>query len=111
MLQIDRCITTHFPLFSGFSNVYHSACVWSGILELGCITNFDMLFLVIFGFIWLVDEIIFMLILNSMLTYLHRQQHLIQISFYAYTALCSSDSTWGYISQRSYSYRFCLLHP
>ena len=43
-------------LFSGFSNVYHSACVWPTALKLGCITNFDMLFLVM-GFISLVDEI------------------------------------------------------
>ena len=43
-------------LFSGFSNVYHSACVWPTALKLGCITNFDILFLVM-GFIYLVDEI------------------------------------------------------
>ena len=48
-------------LFSGFSNVYHSMCVWPTALKLGCITNFDMLFLVM-GFISLVDEIQFMLI-------------------------------------------------
>ena len=33
-------------LFSGFSNVYHFTCVWPTALKLGCITNFDMLFLV-----------------------------------------------------------------
>ena len=49
-----------FLLFSGFSNVYHSACVWPTALKLGCITNFDMLFLMM-GFI-LVGEIQFMLI-------------------------------------------------
>ena len=48
-------------LFSGFSNVYHSACVWPTALKLGRITNFDMLFLVM-GFVSLVDEIQFMLI-------------------------------------------------
>ena len=37
-------------LFSGFSNVYYSACVWPTALKLGCATNFDMLFLVM-GFI------------------------------------------------------------
>ena len=48
-------------LFSGFSNVYHFTCVWPTALKLGCITNFAMLLLVI-GFIYLVDEIQFMLI-------------------------------------------------
>ena len=48
-------------LFSGFSNVYHSACVWPTALKLGCITNFDMLFLVT-GFNSLVNGIQFMLI-------------------------------------------------
>ena len=47
-------------LFSGFSNVYHFACVWHTALKLRCI-NFDMLFLVM-GFLFLVDEIQFMLI-------------------------------------------------
>ena len=47
--------------FSGFSNVYHFACVRPTALKLGSIANFDMLFLVI-GFISLVDEIQFMLI-------------------------------------------------
>ena len=37
------------------------ACVWSTALKLGCITNLDMLFLVM-GFISLVDEIHYMLI-------------------------------------------------
>ena len=48
-------------LFSGFSNVCHSACVWPTALKFGCITNFDTLFLVM-GFISLVDEIQFVLI-------------------------------------------------
>ena len=48
-------------LFSNFSNVYHFACVWPTALKLDCITNFDMLFLVM-EFISLVDEIQFMLI-------------------------------------------------
>ena len=30
-------------IFSGFSNVQHFACFWSTALNLGCITNFDML--------------------------------------------------------------------
>ena len=46
-------------LFSGFSNVCHFACVWPTALKLGCITNFDMLSLVM-GFISLVHEIQFM---------------------------------------------------
>ena len=46
-------------LFWVFSNVYHFASVWSTALKLGCLTNFDMLFLVM-GFIPLVDEIQFM---------------------------------------------------
>ena len=40
-------------LFSGFSNVCHSAAFWPTALKLGCITNFDMLSLVM-GFISLV---------------------------------------------------------
>ena len=44
-------------LFSGFSNVYHSACVWPAALKLGCVTNLDMLFFVM-GFISLIDEIL-----------------------------------------------------
>ena len=43
------------------SNVCYSACVWPTALKLDCITNFDMLFLVM-GVISLVDEIQFMLI-------------------------------------------------
>ena len=42
-------------------HVYHFACVWPTALKLGCIANFDMLFLMM-GFISLVDEIQFMLI-------------------------------------------------
>ena len=48
-------------LFSSFSNVCHSVCVWPTALKLSCINNFDMLFLVM-GFTSLVDEIQFMLI-------------------------------------------------
>ena len=48
-------------LFSGFSNVYHSVRVSPTALELGCVTNLDMLFLVM-EFISLVNEIQFMLI-------------------------------------------------
>ena len=40
-------------VFSGFSNVYYFTCVWPTALKLGCITNFDMLFLVIGSFLWL----------------------------------------------------------
>ena len=47
-------------LFSCFSNVYHSACVWPTALKLRCVANLDTLFL--FTFISLVDEIQFMLI-------------------------------------------------
>ena len=52
---------TFVSYFPGFSNVYHFACVWPTALKLGCITNFDTLFLVM-GFISLVDEIQSMLI-------------------------------------------------
>ena len=48
-------------LLSGVSNAYHSVCVWPTALKLGCVTNFDMLFLVTW-FISLVDELKFMLI-------------------------------------------------
>ena len=44
-----------------FANVYHSAYVWHKALKLGCVTNFDML-LIVMGLISLVDEIQFMLI-------------------------------------------------
>ena len=50
-----------FLLFSSFSNVCHSPFVWPTALKLGCITNYDMLFLVM-GFISLVDKIQLMLI-------------------------------------------------
>ena len=49
----------------GFSNVYHSACVRPRALKLGCVTNFDIIFLVM-GFISLVDEIKFMLITSPL---------------------------------------------
>ena len=59
---MGRLTTIHLSLlFSSFSNVYHFACVWPTALKLGCITNFDMLFLVMV-LISLVDEIQFMLI-------------------------------------------------
>ena len=48
-------------LSSGFSNVRHSAAFWPTALKLGCISNFDMLFLVM-GLISLANEIQFMLI-------------------------------------------------
>ena len=43
-------------LFSWFSNVCHSVYVWPTALQLGCITNFDMLFLVM-RIISLIEEI------------------------------------------------------
>ena len=61
MVVVYPCLTDICLLFSGFSNVYHSACVWPTALKLGCLTNFDMLFLMM-GFISLGDEIQFMLI-------------------------------------------------
>ena len=51
------------PLIFGISNVCQSTCVWPTALKLGCITNFDTLFLVM-GLISLVGEIQFMLISN-----------------------------------------------
>ena len=51
-------------LFSFFFNVYHFACVCCTALKLGCITNFEVLFLVM-GLISLVDEIQFMLIIAT----------------------------------------------
>ena len=47
-----------------FSDLVLIACVWPTALKLGCITNLDMLFLVM-GFIPLVDEIQFMLISSA----------------------------------------------
>ena len=47
--------------FSSFSNVYHFTCLWPTPLKHGCVTNLDMLFLVM-GFISLVDGIQFILI-------------------------------------------------
>ena len=62
MHSLDSRFYNHICLlFSGFSNVYHSACVWPRTLKLGCITNLDTLFLAV-GFISLVSEIQFMLI-------------------------------------------------
>ena len=50
--------------------MYHiSAVIWPTFLQLGCITNFDMLFLVT-GFISLVDELKCMLI--SRTSFLHK---------------------------------------
>ena len=45
-------------LFLGFSNVYHSTCIWPTALKLGCVANTNTLFLIIS----LVDEIQLMLI-------------------------------------------------
>ena len=52
--------SAYFLLFL-FFNVCRSTYVWPTFLQLGCITNFDMLFLVM-GFFSLVDKITFMLI-------------------------------------------------
>ena len=46
-----------FLLFSGFSNVNHSTCVWPTTLKLGCYSLFLAM-----GFISVVDKIQFMLI-------------------------------------------------
>ena len=54
------CGLTASCLIFGFSNVWHSAGVWPTALKLDCVTNFDMVFLVI-GFICLLDEIKFIL--------------------------------------------------
>ena len=51
----------HLSLIFGFSNVYHFACVWPTALKIGCISNFDVLFLVM-EFISLSDKTQFMLI-------------------------------------------------
>ena len=61
--SVYPCLTANCLelVFSGFSNVYYSACVWPTVLKLGCVTNFSTLFLVM-GFISLIDEIQFMLI-------------------------------------------------
>ena len=42
-------------LFLGFSNVFHFVCVWPTALKLGCITNFDMLFLVM----WFISLVVY----------------------------------------------------
>ena len=62
IMGTGRLATIHFCLlFSGFSNDYHSACVWPTALKLGCVTSFDMLFPVM-GLISVVNKIQFMLI-------------------------------------------------
>ena len=60
-MSVYPCLTAIHLIFWVF-NVYHnSACVWLTALKLGCITNFDMHF-VVMGFLSLIDEIQFMLI-------------------------------------------------
>ena len=63
VMQIrDKCVAVSPPKpWYLISDVCHSAWVWPTALKLGCITNFDMLFLMM-EFISLVDEIQFMLI-------------------------------------------------
>ena len=60
---LTDCCTFFSLSLSFFFNVCHSVGVWPTALKLGCVTNFDMLFLVM-GFISLVDEIKVMLILT-----------------------------------------------
>ena len=48
-------------MYGSQASVYHFACIWPTAMKLGCIINFDMLFLVM-GFISLLDEIQYMLI-------------------------------------------------
>ena len=57
----QACLPYICLLFSGFLNVCHFTCIWPRALKLGCITNIDMLFLVM-GFICLFYENKFMLI-------------------------------------------------
>ena len=57
--QMYSSQSTHL-LFLGFQ-MSTTSRVWPTALKLGCVTNFDMLFLVM-GFISLVNEIQFMLI-------------------------------------------------
>ena len=52
---------TFVSYFFLFFYIYHFARVWPTALKLGCVTNLDMLFLVMW-FISLLDEIQFMLI-------------------------------------------------
>ena len=63
-------------IFLVVSNVCHSACVWPTALKLGCVTNFDMCFLVM-GFVCLVNEIQFISLISSrhfcMKSYGHEQ--------------------------------------
>ena len=41
-IRVERMAGRHgCLLFSGFSNVYHFACVWPMALKLDCITNFE----------------------------------------------------------------------
>ena len=62
-------------LFSGFSNVYHFACVWPTALKLGCITNFDMLRFLVMGFISLVGVICIMSIIGGKMVYIKLYIH------------------------------------
>ena len=87
-----------FLLILFFSNVYHSTCVWPAALKLGCITNFDMLFLEM-GIISLVDEIQFMLISSR---HICIRTITTQPRFSYYGSGHSSHSThecrdWGYV--------------
>ena len=78
-----------FSFFIIIIFVYYFAYVWPTALKLGCVTNFDMLSLVM-GFISLVDEIQFMLIsshhicIRSMLPakfsilHYHRYSHILK---------------------------------
>ena len=57
----DKCMAVSQAWVDGLPYHTYFACVWPTALKLGCVTNFDMLFLVM-GFISLIDEIQFMLI-------------------------------------------------
>ena len=58
---MDRLTTIHVTYFRVFQMSAIPRVVWPTALKLGCVTNLDMLFLVM-GFICLIDEIQFMLI-------------------------------------------------
>ena len=53
----SNSIFSYFRVFQ----VLTISCVWPTALKLGCVTNLDTLFLMM-GFIYLIDEIQFMLI-------------------------------------------------
>ena len=89
-------------LFSGVSNVYHFACVWPTALKLDCITNFDMLFLVM-GFISLVNEIQFMLISS---------RHICKVHTPVFCCLEQDQSTfWWHHSFKQITFHYLNIRP